>query len=89
MRLENKHRLYVRVSWNEIHRQMREMAKWVHDLMLAGRQIDIVVGVSRGGLPFAAVMARELNIKHNIEAIGVTSYRGEEQVSGAQIIKPL
>ncbi len=69
MRLENKRRLYVRVSWNEIHRQMREMAGWVHDLMLDGRKIDIVVGVSRGGLPFAAVMARELNIKHNIETI--------------------
>lgn len=89
MRLENKHRLYVRVSWNEIHRQMREMAKWVHEVIQGGRRIDIVVGVSRGGLPFAAVMARELNIKHNIETIGVTSYRGEEQVSGAQIIKPL
>ena len=89
MRLENKRRLYVRVSWNEIHRQMREMAGWVHDLMLDGRNIEIVVGVSRGGLPFAAVLARELNIKENIETIGVSSYRGEDKVSGAKIIKPL
>ncbi|MEI9992486.1 MAG: phosphoribosyltransferase family protein [Rhizomicrobium sp.] len=89
MRLENKRRLYVRVSWNEIHRQMREMAGWVHDLMQNGRRIDIVVGVSRGGLPFAAVLARELNIRENIEVIGVTSYRGERQVAGAKIIKPL
>jgi len=63
MRMENKRRLYVRVSWNEIHRQMREMAGWVHDLMVNGRKLDIVVGVS--------------------------SYRGENQVSGAKIIKPL
>ena len=89
MRLENKRRLYVRVSWNEIHRQMREMAGWVYDLMQDGRRIDIVVGVSRGGLPFAAVLARELNIRENIEAIGVTSYRGEKQVAGAKIIKDL
>jgi len=89
MRLENKRRLYVRVSWNEIHRQMREMAGWVHELMLEGRKIDIVVGVSRGGLPFAAVLARELNIRENIETIGVTSYRGERQVTGAKIIKDI
>ena len=89
MRLENKRRLYVRVSWNEIHRQMRELAMWVHDLIQDGRTIDIVVGVSRGGLPFAAVLARELNLRENIESIGVSSYRGEKQVSGAQIIKPL
>jgi xanthine phosphoribosyltransferase len=89
MRLENKRRLYVRVSWNEIHRQMREMARWVLDLMESGRKIDIVVGVSRGGLPFAAVLARELNIRENIESIGVSSYRGESQVGGAKIIKPL
>ncbi len=89
MRLENKRRLYVRVSWNEIHRQMREMAGWVHDLMQNGRPVEIVVGVSRGGLPFAAVLARELNIKENIETIGVTSYRGEDKVSGAKIIKPI
>jgi xanthine phosphoribosyltransferase len=68
---------------------MREMAGWVHDLMLDGRKIDIVVGVSRGGLPFAAVLARELNIRENIETIGVSSYRGEQQVSGAKIIKAL
>ena len=79
MLLENKRRLYVRVSWNEIHRQMRELAMWVHDLRCDGRKIDILVGVSRGGLPFAGVMARELNIKRNIETIGMSSYRGESQ----------
>src|ERR1700743_2858432 len=89
MRLENKRRSSVRVSWNEIHRHMRELAMWVHDLIQDGRTIDIVVGVSRGGLPFAAVLARELNLRENIESIGVSSYRGEKQVSGAQIIKPL
>jgi xanthine phosphoribosyltransferase len=89
MRLENNRRLYVRVSWNEIHRQMRELAGWVHDLMLHGRRIDIVVGVSRGGLPFAAVLARELNLRENIESIGVRSYRGEQRQGEAEIIKPL
>ncbi len=79
MRLENKRRLYVRVSWNEIHRQMRELAKWVHDIRQDGRKIDVVIGVSRGGLPFAAVMARELNIRENIETIGLSSYKGERQ----------
>ena len=80
MRLQNKHRLYVRVSWNEIHRQMREMSRWVLEIINEGRKIDIVVGVSRGGLPFAAVLARELNIRENIESIGVSSYRGENKV---------
>jgi xanthine phosphoribosyltransferase len=80
MRLQNKHRLYVRVSWNEIHRQMREMARWVLEIIEGGRRIDIVVGVSRGGLPFAAVLARELNIRENIESIGVSSYRGENMI---------
>ncbi len=89
MRLENKRRLYVRVSWNEIHRQMRELAAEVHGLMLDGRKVDIVIGVSRGGLPFAAVMARELNIKKNIETVGVTSYRGEELKGEACITKPI
>ncbi|HWD25871.1 MAG TPA: phosphoribosyltransferase family protein [Rhizomicrobium sp.] len=89
MRLQNKHRLYVRVSWNEIHRQMREMARWVLEIIEGGRRIDIVVGVSRGGLPFAAVLARELNIRENIESIGVSSYRGENKISGARIIKDL
>ncbi|MBS0470584.1 MAG: xanthine phosphoribosyltransferase [Proteobacteria bacterium] len=89
MRLENKRRLYVKVSWNEIHRQMREMAGWVLELIEGGRQIDIVVGVSRGGLPFAGVLARELNMRENIETIGVASYRGEDKVSGARIIKDI
>ncbi len=89
MRLENKRRLYVRVSWNEIHRQMREMAGWVHDLMLDGRKIEIVVGVSRGGLPFAAVMARELNLQARTSKPSACRSTAVKNEATVQIIKPM
>ncbi|MCX7889264.1 MAG: xanthine phosphoribosyltransferase [Rhodobacteraceae bacterium] len=73
------------VSWDQIHRDARALA-W----RLDGQGPDngawkAVVGVTRGGLVPAAVVARELDIRV-VDTIGVKSYEHQDQ-SEARVIK--
>lgn len=59
------------VSWDELHRTAKALA-W--------RLIDLgpftgVVAITRGGLVPAAIVARELEVRH-IDTVSVVSYRG-------------
>ena len=60
------------VSWDELHRDTRALA-W----RLAGMQFEKIVGIARGGLVPAAIVARELNIR-NVDNVSIVSYEGYE-----------
>jgi uncharacterized protein len=61
----------VIVSWDEI-------AAMCHDLSLrlAGRPFDAILGIARGGLVPAALVAQELGLRR-VLAAAVASYHGE------------
>ena len=74
------------VSWEELHRNAKALA-W--------RLIDLgpwkgLIGVTRGGMAPAAIIARELDIRI-IETVSVISYKGDdsrpEQADEAVIVK--
>lgn len=61
------------VSWDELHRDTRALA-W----RLAGMQFEKIVGIARGGLVPAAIVARELNIR-DVDNVSIASYEGKVQ----------
>jgi xanthine phosphoribosyltransferase len=77
---------YFPVSWEELHRNAKALA-W--------RLVDLgpwtgLIGVTRGGLVPAAVVARELDIRI-IETISIVSYKSDDRNPGqadeAKIVK--
>ncbi len=74
------------VSWDQIHRDARALA-WRLDGKgpEEGGQWRAVVGITRGGLVPAAVVARELDIRV-IDTISVKSYSHQKQ-GEAHVIK--
>lgn len=74
------------VSWDQMHRDSRALA-WRLDGRGPGEggQWRAVVGITRGGLVPAAVVARELNIRV-IDTISVKSYSHQDR-SEAEILK--
>ncbi|MFN3823565.1 MAG: xanthine phosphoribosyltransferase [Pseudorhodobacter sp.] len=74
------------VSWDQIHRDARALA-WRLDGKgpEEGGQWKAVVGITRGGLVPAAVVARELDIRV-IDTISVRSYNHQSQAE-ARVIK--
>lgn len=70
------------VSWDELHRDTRALA-W----RLAEMQFEKIVGIARGGLVPAAIVARELNIR-NVDNVSIASYEGKVQ-GQPRIIKGL
>lgn len=70
------------VSWDELHRDTRALA-W----RLAELQFDKIVGIARGGLVPAAIVARELSIR-NVDNVSIASYEGKVQ-GQPRIIKAL
>jgi xanthine phosphoribosyltransferase len=72
------------VSWQELHRDTRALA-W----RLADRKWNGIIGITRGGLVPAAIIARELNIRR-VETIGIASYADDQHVGGTpQILKAI
>ena len=61
------------VSWEELHRDTRALA-W----RLADRQFTAIVGIARGGLVPAAIVARELSIRE-VDTVCIASYDGQKQ----------
>ncbi|MFV0491508.1 MAG: xanthine phosphoribosyltransferase [Pseudorhodobacter sp.] len=74
------------VSWDQMHRDSRALA-WRLDGRGPGEggQWRAVVGITRGGLVPAAVVARELNLRV-IDTISVKSYSHQDR-SEAEILK--
>ena len=61
------------VSWDELHRDTRALAWRLTDLKVAR-----IVGIARGGLVPAAIIARELGIR-NVDTVCIASYEGTVQ----------
>ena len=62
------------VSWEELHKAGRLLAKTLHGL---GEWKGILT-VTRGGMVPSAIIARELNIRM-IDTICISSYQGQER----------
>ena len=73
------------VSWDQMHRDARALA-WRLDGKAPGDGVwKAVVGITRGGLVPAAIVARELDIRR-VDTISIKSYNHQTQ-SDPQVIK--
>lgn len=70
------------VSWEELHRATRELAR----RQLPAEQWRGIIAVTRGGLVPAAIVARELNIRV-VDSICISSYDHQSQRDEATILK--
>lgn len=64
------------VSWEELHKAGRLLAKTLHEL----REWKGILTVTRGGMVPSAIIARELNIRL-IDTICISSYEGQDRKS--------
>ncbi len=62
------------VSWEELHKAGRQLAKALHDL----KEWKGILTVTRGGMVPSAIIARELNIRM-IDTICISSYDGQDR----------
>jgi len=67
------------VSWDQIHRDARALAWRLDGKGPDGGQWRAVVGVTRGGLVPAAIVARELDIRV-VDTVSVKSYNHQSQM---------
>jgi xanthine phosphoribosyltransferase len=65
---------YVKVSWEELHRYSRALARRLASL----RKWKGIIAVTRGGLVPAAIVGEELGIRL-IDTFCIKSYRGQTQ----------
>ncbi|MCC5854876.1 MAG: xanthine phosphoribosyltransferase [Idiomarina sp.] len=70
------------VSWEELHRATRELAR----RQLPAEQWRGVIAVSRGGLVPGAIMARELNLRV-VDSVCVRSYVHQTQQADPEMLK--
>jgi xanthine phosphoribosyltransferase len=71
------------VSWDQFHRDARALA-W---RLNAARPFHTVIGITRGGLVPAAIVARELGIRV-VESVSIASYDYDKQ-GEIQVLKPI
>ncbi|HLH10646.1 MAG TPA: xanthine phosphoribosyltransferase [Methylovirgula sp.] len=72
------------VSWDQFHRDARALA-W---RLAETGPYAAIVGIARGGLVPAAIVARELDLRL-VECVAVTSYEHKAQQGPPNIIKPI
>ncbi|HEY9035339.1 MAG TPA: xanthine phosphoribosyltransferase [Pseudomonadales bacterium] len=63
------------ISWDELHRNTRALAK---QLLAEGREYHGIVGIARGGLIPATLLAREMGIRL-IDTLCIASYEHTAQ----------
>nr|NJM02178.1 xanthine phosphoribosyltransferase [Desulfobacula sp.] len=81
---EDRYRRSYPISWDQLHRDSKALSWRLHDMSREMKQAwKGIVAVTRGGLVPAAVIARELGIRH-IDTVCITSYdwqnQGEPQI---------
>jgi xanthine phosphoribosyltransferase len=72
------------VSWDQFHRDARALAWRLAEMA----PFSAVVGIARGGLVPAAIVARELDLRI-VESISVVSYEHTAQQGPPKIVKPI
>ncbi len=72
------------VSWDQFHRDARALA-W---RLAETGPYAAIVGIARGGLVPAAIVARELDLRV-VECISVVSYEHTTQEGPPKIVKPI
>ena len=72
------------VSWAEYGRLSSKLVRRVRS---SANRIDLVIGISRGGIPVAMVISDELGVK--IDIINVKSYKGIAERGQPRIISTL
>lgn len=72
------------ITWDQLHRDSRALA-W---RMLEKGPFKAIVGIARGGLVPAAIIARELNIRL-VDTVCIATYQGREQTNAEQILKSI
>ncbi len=73
------------VSWEEMHRNSKALAWRLLDMGVEKGKWKGVIGITRGGLVPACIVARELDIKM-VETFCISSYDHKDQ-RGAEILK--
>ncbi|HCL78347.1 MAG TPA: xanthine phosphoribosyltransferase [Synergistaceae bacterium] len=71
---EERYRKTYPVSWEQIHRDCKALA-W---RLVGLRRWERIVGIARGGLVPAAIVARELDI-HLVDTVCISSYTARAQ----------
>ncbi len=74
---------YFKVSWDQMHEDMRKLSAKLMELP----NIKGIIGVSRGGLVPAAIVARELEIR-NLDTVCVVSYDETVQTGEMNVLNP-
>ena len=72
------------VTWDQLHRDAKALA-W---RLLEQGPFKGIIGVARGGLVPAAIVARELNIRL-VDTLCICTYQGREQTGGEEILKAI
>ena len=70
------------VTWDQLHRDAKALA-W---RLLEQGPFKGIIGVARGGLVPAAIVARELNIRL-VDTLSICTYQGREQTGGEEVLK--
>ncbi|ANF57645.1 xanthine phosphoribosyltransferase [Halotalea alkalilenta] len=77
----DRYQHYFTVSWDRLHRDVRELCD-----SLLNRRFEGIVAVARGGLIPAGLIARELDIRL-VDTVCVKSYDKMEQGEGIDVLK--
>lgn len=84
MSTANRYHKLFPVTWEQLHRDTKALA-----LRLLDRgPFQAIVGVARGGLVPAAIVARELDIRL-VDTVCIATYQKREQTGTETILKPL
>ncbi len=70
------------VTWDEVHRDTRELGR---RLIMTGGRWKGIVGVTRGGLVPATILAREMEIRY-VDTLCISTY-DEQKIGKLDIIK--
>jgi xanthine phosphoribosyltransferase len=76
------YRLNFPVSWDQLHRDARALAR----RLVEHGPFEGVVAITRGGLVPAAIVARELDLRL-IDTVCIVTYRGDKERSAPRVLK--
>ncbi len=73
---------YLYIGWDKFHQDTKKLAQKLKD---SSKTFDGILGISRGGLFPAAVIAYELDLRL-VQTICMASYHGYERRQGIEVL---